>query len=97
MKLPDSVSSASQPSAKHLFLKPHGTAATYYLQSKRLSLSDYHSKILGKETEEIQILLNGTTVTLTRSNENWTAKEEGLIHRDLAEATGKAIELRFRI
>lgn len=56
-----------------------------------------NSKMLSKETEEIQILLNGTTVTLVRSDQTWAAKEEGIIHQALSKAIGKAIELRFRI
>lgn len=56
-----------------------------------------NSKVLSKETEEIQILLNGTTLTLIRSDSSWAAKENNVIHQNLIEAIGKAIELRYRI
>lgn len=64
---------------------------------------DYTFQILNtrpvsRETEEIQILLNGTPHTLIYSQHAWVPKNEGGdIDKHLAVAIGKAIALRYRI
>ena len=65
--------------------------------------TDYTFQILNtrpvsRETEEIQILLNGTTQTLVCMDRNWVPKAgDGEISQDLATAIGKMIALRYRI
>ena len=65
--------------------------------------SDYSFQLLNqrpvsKETEEIQILLNGTTQTLVCRNGRWLPGEQAdMPDRGLVDAIGKAIALRFRI
>jgi len=64
---------------------------------------DYTFEILNtrpvsKETEEIQILLNGVTCTLVCQERRWLPKtESGELPNELAAAIGKAIALRYRI
>lgn len=57
-----------------------------------------HSPIT-KSTTEIQILLDGKTVTVVRGDGNtWTLKEnDSTIDPGLIQAIGKAISLRYRI
>ena len=50
-----------------------------------------------KSTEEIQILLEGKTITLIKTNE-WLQKEtDETVDTKLVQAIGKAIALRYRI
>ena len=64
---------------------------------------DYTFQILNtrpvsRETEEIQILLNGTAQTLIYNGHDWVPKTEaGDVDEKLALAIGKAIALRYRI
>jgi hypothetical protein len=64
---------------------------------------DYNYQILNtspvsKETQEIQILLEGTTQTLVRSGNQWLPKEEDeTMVPDLVAAIGRALGLRYRI
>jgi len=64
---------------------------------------DYTFEILNtrpvsKETEEIQILLNGVTYTLVCEQRRWVPKtESGELPNELAAAIGKTIALRYRI
>jgi hypothetical protein len=65
--------------------------------------TDYTFQILNtrpvsRETEEIQILLNGTTHTLVCNSRNWVPKSDNAeVPDELAAAIGKAIALRYRI
>ncbi|MGN6398678.1 MAG: hypothetical protein ACTHMI_24120 [Mucilaginibacter sp.] len=58
----------------------------------------FNTRPVSRETEEIQILLNGTTKTLVCNNRNWVPKSDnGELGDELAAAIGKAIALRYRI
>jgi hypothetical protein len=64
---------------------------------------DYNYQILNtrpvsKETQEIQILLEGTTQTLVRNGNQWLPKEtDETVVPDLVVAIGRALGLRYRI
>jgi hypothetical protein len=56
-----------------------------------------NSTPITKSTDEIQILLEGKTVTLVKTNQ-WLQKEtDETIDEKLIQAIGKAIALRYRI
>lgn len=57
-----------------------------------------HPQPLNPATAEIQIELNGSPLTLIRHNRSWiTTEPTDNSTRQLAEAIGKAIALRYRI
>ena len=65
--------------------------------------TDYNYQILNatpvsKETQEIQILIEGTTQTLVRSGNQWLPKEtDETLVPGLVAAIGRALGLRYRI
>jgi hypothetical protein len=63
---------------------------------------DYSFKILNeeplsRETVEIAVLVNETTLTLVRDEHSWVPKEENEVAQEQVRAIGKAISLRYRI
>jgi hypothetical protein len=64
---------------------------------------DYNYQILNTspvsmETQEIQILVEGTTQTLVRNGNQWLPKEpDETLVPDLVTAIGRALGLRYRI
>ncbi len=64
--------------------------------------NDYTFQILSlpisKQTEEIEIFVDGATQTLIKEQQQWVPKEQSeSFTTRLAEAIGKAIGLRYRI
>lgn len=57
-----------------------------------------NNKPLSKYDHEIQILLNGTTITLIKDDSGWRAKNQSEDYiNNLADAIGKMLSLRYRI
>jgi len=51
-----------------------------------------------KATEKIPIIINNETIELIKSSKGWTSSSEtSTISPALAQAIGRAIELRFRL
>jgi len=64
--------------------------------------TDYSFEILNKEplsreTTKIVVLVNGTTLTLVKSDRYWVPEQVSEEERERGLAIGKAIALRYRI
>ncbi len=67
-----------------------------------LNNADYSFTILkgtpvGIMYPEVEILLNGTILTLVKSGAEWLQKEDKFTDSSLIKAVGKAISLRYRV
>ena len=66
-------------------------------QDKDHTFQIINSKIVGKETQEIQVLLDGVTVSIIKEGNVWRPKDHvEQMPVGLISAIGKAIALRYR-
>lgn len=67
-------------------------------ETKDYNYQVVNEKPIGKETEEIRILLEGQSVVLRKTDGRWVPDQTaGEVNEDLLKAIGKAISLRYRI
>ncbi|SDF28120.1 hypothetical protein SAMN05216464_115108 [Mucilaginibacter pineti] len=67
-------------------------------ETKDYNYQVVNEKPIGKETEEIRILLEGQSVILKKNDGRWVPDQmAGEVDEGLLKAIGKAISLRYRI
>ena len=67
-------------------------------ETKDYNYQVVNEKPIGKETEEIRILLEGQSVVLRKTDGRWVPDQmAGEVDEGLLKAIGKAISLRYRI
>lgn len=67
-------------------------------ETKDYNYQVVNEKPIGKETEQIRILLEGQSVVLRKTDGRWVPDQTaGEVDEGLLKAIGKAVSLRYRI